>query len=62
MVSDASRNGFGTPEAVPASYLVDAHGIVRDTFNAVDESLLDDAITPLLKENSAGPIPTGMRK
>ena len=62
MVSDASRNGFGTPEAVPASYLVDAQGILRNKFNAVDESLLDDAITPLLKENSAGPIPAEIRK
>jgi thiol-disulfide isomerase/thioredoxin len=62
MVSDASRNGFGTPEAVPASYLVDAQGVVRNKFNSVDESLLDEAITPLLKERPASAIPAEMRK
>ena len=62
MVSDASRNGFGTPEAVPVSYLVDAQGVVRDKFTAVDEGLLDEAITPLLKESPASAIPAEMRK
>jgi thiol-disulfide isomerase/thioredoxin len=62
MVSDASRNGFGTPEAVPVSYLVDAQGIVRDKFTAVDEGLLDEAITPLLKESPTSAIPAEMRK
>ena len=40
MVSDASRNGFGTPKAVPVSYVVDAQGIVRDKFIALDEAFL----------------------
>ena len=62
MVSDASRNGFGTPEAVPVSYLVDAQGIVRDEFIAIDEGLLDEVITPLLKKSSAAAIPAEMRK
>ena len=62
MVSDASRNGFGTPEAVPVSYVVDGQGILRDKFIALDEDLLNEVITPLLKGNSAAPIPTGMRK
>ena len=62
MVSDASRNGFGTPEAVPLSYLVDAQGVVRDKFTSVDEGLLDQAITPLLKESPAAAIPAEMRK
>ncbi len=62
MVSDASRNGFGAPEAVPVSYVVDAQGIVRDKFIAVDEGLLDEVITPLLKERPAGPIPAGLRQ
>ncbi len=62
MVSDASRNGFGTPEAVPVSYLVDAQGVVRDKFTSVDEGLLDEAITPLLKESPAAAIPAEMRK
>ena len=62
MASDASRNGFGMPEAVPVSYLVDSQGVVRDKFVAVDESLLDEVVTPLLKESSATAIPAGMRK
>ncbi|MGA9268213.1 MAG: TlpA disulfide reductase family protein [Rhodomicrobium sp.] len=62
MVSDASSNGFGTPEAVPVSYLVDAQGVVREKFIAVDEGLLDDVITPLLKKGSAAAIPAEMRK
>ena len=62
MVSDASRNGFGTPEAVPVSYVVDARGIVRDKFIALDASLLDEVVTPLLKERPAGPIPTEVQK
>ena len=62
MASDASSNGFDTPEAVPVSYLVDAQGVVRDKFTAVDEGLLDDVITPLLKKGSAAAIPAEMRK
>ena len=62
MLSEASRNGFGTPEAVPVSYVVDAQGLVRDKFIAIDEDLLDEVITPLLKESSAAPIPAELRK
>ncbi|MGA9549027.1 MAG: TlpA disulfide reductase family protein [Rhodomicrobium sp.] len=62
MVSDASSNGFGTPEAAPVSYLVDAQGVVRDKFIAIDEGLLDEVITPLLKKSSAAAIPAEMRK
>jgi len=62
LLNDASRNGFGMPEAVPVSYLVDAQGIVRDKFINVDEGLLDEVVTPLLKERPAGPIPAEMRK
>ncbi|MGO9487018.1 MAG: TlpA family protein disulfide reductase [Rhodomicrobium sp.] len=50
LLSDAKRNGFGTPEAVPVSYVVDANGTVRDTFIAIDDELLNAAIVPLLKE------------
>ncbi len=50
LLSDASRNGFGTPEAIPESWLIDARGIVRDHFVQVDERLLDEAVLPLLRE------------
>ena len=55
MVSEASRNGFGRPDAVPVSYVVDAHGNIRDKFIAIDEDLLNEVITPLLKEGAAAP-------
>ena len=55
MVSEASRNGFGTPDAVPVSYVVDAHGNIRDKFIAIDEDLLNEVITPLLKEGAPAP-------
>lgn len=50
LLTDAVRNGFGKPEAVPFSYVVDANGIIRDTFIGVDDELLDEVITPLLEE------------
>ncbi|MGA7327237.1 MAG: TlpA disulfide reductase family protein [Rhodomicrobium sp.] len=50
LLSDASRNGFGIPEAVPVSYVVDARGIVRDQFIAIDDELLDEVVVPLLRE------------
>jgi hypothetical protein len=56
MVSEASRNGFGTPEAVPVSYVVDDHGNVRDKFIAIDEDLLNEVVTPLLKERAPAPM------
>jgi cytochrome c biogenesis protein CcmG, thiol:disulfide interchange protein DsbE len=48
LLSDASRNGFGTPEAVPVSYVIDASGVVRDTFIGLDDQLLDEVVLPLL--------------
>ena len=62
MLSEASRSGFGKPEAVPVSYLVDAQGLVRDKFITIDEDLLDEVITPLLKEGSVAPIPAEIPK
>ncbi len=56
LLSDAARNGFGRPDAVPLSFVVDAKGVVRDKFIAIDEQLLDEAVSPLLKEAAAAPI------
>ena len=55
-MSEASRNGFGMPEAVPVSYVVDSQGRLRDKFIAIDKDLLNEVITPLLKEGSAPPL------
>ena len=50
LLSEATRNGFGTPDAVPVSYVIDANGTVTDKFIAVDDELLNQVIVPLLKE------------
>ncbi len=55
LLSDATRNGFGTPDGVPISYVIDARGIVRDKFIAIDDELLDEVILPLLEEASVHP-------
>jgi cytochrome c biogenesis protein CcmG, thiol:disulfide interchange protein DsbE len=50
LLSEATRNGFGKPEAVPVSYLIDANGVVRDTFISIDGELLNKVALPLIKE------------
>jgi thiol-disulfide isomerase/thioredoxin len=54
LLRDARRNGFGTPDAVPLSYVIDAQGVVRDKFIEVDGELLDEAVLPLLKQARRG--------
>jgi cytochrome c biogenesis protein CcmG/thiol:disulfide interchange protein DsbE len=61
LASDATRNGFGIPEAVPVSYVVDAKGIIRDTFVEIDTELLDEVVLPLLKQTSVKPTATERR-
>jgi cytochrome c biogenesis protein CcmG, thiol:disulfide interchange protein DsbE len=41
-------NGFGTPEGVPVTYVIDADGAVRDRFIATPNKLLHDVVVPLL--------------
>jgi cytochrome c biogenesis protein CcmG/thiol:disulfide interchange protein DsbE len=41
-------NGFGTPENVPITYVIDADGVVRDMFIATPNKLLHDVVVPLL--------------
>ena len=53
LLSDASSNGFGTPDAVPESWLIDRRGLVRDHFVSLDEELLDEAVLPVLREGRA---------
>jgi cytochrome c biogenesis protein CcmG, thiol:disulfide interchange protein DsbE len=59
LLSDASRNGFGTPEAVPVSYVIDARGVVRDTFINLDDELLDEVVLPLLEQARASKMGKG---
>jgi peroxiredoxin len=53
LLSDAANNGFGKPDGVPLSFVIDAQGVVRDRFIAIDEPLLEQVVSPLLKEVAA---------
>ena len=48
MANDMSVNGFGPPEGVPVTYVIDVEGIVRDKFIATPNKLLHDVVIPLL--------------
>jgi cytochrome c biogenesis protein CcmG, thiol:disulfide interchange protein DsbE len=48
MASDIRVNGFGPPDGVPVTYVVDAEGVVRDKFIATPSKLLRDVVIPLL--------------
>ncbi len=52
MMKDARPNGFGTPEAIPLTYVVDRQGKVRLKFKpnnaGLTEKELDEAVLPLL--------------
>jgi len=53
VLSEAVQNGFGTPKTLPLSFIVDADGMVKYMFIAVDEPLLNEKVLPLLKEAQA---------
>jgi cytochrome c biogenesis protein CcmG/thiol:disulfide interchange protein DsbE len=52
VLSEAKVNGFGAPEALPITFVIDANGVVRAKFradqNGVTESSLAAAVLPLL--------------
>jgi cytochrome c biogenesis protein CcmG, thiol:disulfide interchange protein DsbE len=48
LAGEITNNGFGTPEGVPVTYVIDADGVVRDMFIAVPNKLLHDVVIPLL--------------
>jgi cytochrome c biogenesis protein CcmG/thiol:disulfide interchange protein DsbE len=47
-IKDIEVNGFGAPEGVPVTYVIDAEGIIRDKFIAVPNKLLNDVVVPML--------------
>jgi cytochrome c biogenesis protein CcmG, thiol:disulfide interchange protein DsbE len=55
MLKDAKANGFGAPEAIPITYVIDSAGTVRAKFkpdnNGVVQKDLDDSVLPLLGRN-----------
>jgi cytochrome c biogenesis protein CcmG, thiol:disulfide interchange protein DsbE len=48
MAGDLRVNGFGPPDGVPVTYVIDAEGVVRDMFIATPNKLLHDVVIPLL--------------
>jgi len=61
MLGDAKPNGFGAPEALPVTYVIDRAGIVRAKFRAdqmaVTEQSLAAAALPLLSQKTGGERP-----
>jgi thiol-disulfide isomerase/thioredoxin len=43
-----TTNGFGMPEGVPITWIIDTDGKVRDRFIEVRDELLNDIVVPLL--------------
>jgi hypothetical protein len=56
MASDASKNGFGVPDGVPVTYVIDAQGMIRDQFIMAEEDILEEVIPPLLSEVNVKPV------
>lgn len=58
MLADADVNGFGRPESIPVTYVVDANGVVRARFSpdetGVTEQQLDKTVLPLLSHEPGG--------
>ena len=48
LLSAITDNGFGPPEGVPLTYVIDTEGVVRDKFIAAPDKLLHDVVVPLL--------------
>src|SRR5271155_5071022 len=46
-INDISVNGFGAPDGVPITYVIDGEGIIRDKFIAVPSKLLNDVVVPM---------------
>jgi peroxiredoxin len=57
MLRDTSANGFGSPEALPTTFVIDQAGVVRAKFRpdqaAVTEQSLSSAVLPLLPRKAA---------
>lgn len=47
-------NGFGVPNAVPITYVIDANGVIRDKLIAIREKELSEVVLPLLSKPSSG--------
>jgi cytochrome c biogenesis protein CcmG, thiol:disulfide interchange protein DsbE len=50
MLKDAETNDIGEPDGVPVTYVIDAEGVARDRFVAVNRKLLAEIVLPLLRK------------
>ena len=48
LLKDATDNGFGAPDGVPITWIIDADGKVRDMMIEVRDQLLNSLVVPLL--------------
>ena len=48
LLKDITRNGFGEPEGVPITWIIDTDGKVRDRMIDVRDELLNQIVVPLL--------------
>jgi len=59
MLGDASANGFGKPDVLPVTYIVDPTGVVRAVMTpdkvAITRESLKQVVTPLLPTNHSIP-------
>jgi len=70
MIHDAKRNGFGEPDSLPETYVIDSRGTMVAAFvdgkPRVTVKLLTDTIAPILPEAAsprfASPSPNGEKK
>jgi len=54
MLKAVRVDGFGPPEGVPVTWVIDADGIVRDKFIDVRDELLTGVVLPLLPRETDG--------
>ena len=52
MAAEISDRRFGIADAVPATFLVDSNGIVRDKFIDIYDQLLNGIVVPLLRKEA----------
>lgn len=59
LVSDANPNGFGSPDAIPVTYVIDGDGVVRTRLagHPATEGELEGIIRPLLAQPSRAASP-----
>jgi thiol-disulfide isomerase/thioredoxin len=61
LLNDAKVNGFGAPQALPLTYVIDRRGIVRAILTPLKTPITDKSLTnivmPLLGQGSVAPNP-----